>query len=758
MDALPVNFGSLNIPENARGDGNNSAMFPKLEVNAAMRDLSEIIWKEGGFRFRHTATNSRNLTYQYHCSQDQAHAKAHQSMVETEKQRDGRRMVRFPCKSKLNMRPCFQDRTLSLSINHEWHIPYENIEMSSAIQDLINSRVATKTPAEICREIRGISEASTVTRHQVYYLWQKANAKMWQRDSDPLVSATMLLSENHDYRDHYGVFVAGNVRALGFFARQSIESLAGSARRQLVMDSTFGTNSSGSDLFAVLAEVEDTGVPLAYCLVDLPQDNKSASGKAHADPGAITNIIQQFLERLKAFGFDPKCFAIDKDQAEISAVTAVWPDAKVQLCYWHVKRAVSMKLKSSKSTKTQDHYHPEKAQELVPNLEICWGSLPVRRPVSHRFGECECPSKGERIKAEGRLEPAAKEERETVLEIVCRHFNLHSLIPDSNGTFKSPDTLHRECAAEMYTWCKIRGYYRLWAYMYSNWYRLDQWKRWARCADPAEIPVLKTTMILESHWRTLKHDYLHRFNRPRVDLVVWILTSRVIPDAVHRMEAILIGQFRVFKARWREEFKKTWKRAASKAVNPEKLKKHHTNPVNWTCACKSFLFSRFLLCKHIVYCFEPPTPEFFNTVQRQTTCPFWKDERLILRPEFIPSVELQIDSDTQDLQEDDAREPALDSSCESELDEDEESDDEGSDDEEAVPMEKQWAEFKKKMQDVMLLADEQAAKGNDKFVERFIASNQANCTLLEEVKSLRNKRTMARTWDRHGHPATMYFK
>jgi hypothetical protein len=104
-------------------------------------------------------------------------------------------------------------------------------------------------PAEICREIRGISEASTVTRHQVYYLWQKANAKMWQRDSDPLVSATMLLSENCDHRDHYAVFVAGNVRALGFFVRRSIESLASSARRQFVMDSTFGTNNSGSDLF-----------------------------------------------------------------------------------------------------------------------------------------------------------------------------------------------------------------------------------------------------------------------------------------------------------------------------------------------------------------------------------------------------------------------------------------------------------------------------------------------------------------------------
>ena len=82
---------------------------------------------------------------------------------------------------------------------------------------------------------------------------------------------------------------------------------------------------------------------------------------------------------------------------------------------------------------------------------------------------------------------------------------------------------------------------------------------------------------------------------------------------------------------------------------------------------------------------------------------------------------LQIDSDTQDLQEDDARELAFDSSCESELDEDEESDNE-----EAVPMEIQWAELKKKKQDVMLLVDVRAvaAKGNYKFVERFIASNQ----------------------------------
>lgn len=68
-------------------------------------------------------------------------------------------------------------------------------------------------------------------------------------------------------------------------------------------------------------------------------------------------------------------------------------------------------------------------------------------------------------------------------------------------------------------------------------------------------------------------------------------------------------------------------------VDPKKLEEYHTNPVNWVRACRSFLYSRFLLCKHIVHCFESPSPEFFQTVSRQTTYPFWKDKQLVLRPE-----------------------------------------------------------------------------------------------------------------------------
>jgi hypothetical protein len=221
------------------------------------------------------------------------------------------------------------------------------------------------------------------------------------------------------------------------------------------------------------------------------------------------------------------------------------------------------------------------------------------------------------------------------------------------------------------------------------------------------------------------------------------------------MLAISSGQFRIFKARWREAFKKQWKKEAYKTVDPGKLKEYHTNPVDWVCACKSFLHNRFLICKHIVYCCEPPTPEFFETVSRQTTSPFCKDERLILRPEYAPRVELstRIFSGVEELQ-DNAQEALLDSS-ESESEQDKNEDDA---EQEAIPMETQIAEFRKTMQDAMALFEEQVAKGNEKFAERFMASNRMNHTLLEEVKHRRNKRSMPQTWGRYRHPATMYLK
>ena len=156
-------------------------------------------------------------------------------------------------------------------------------------------------------------------------------------------------------------------------------------------------NNAGMNLFSVLAEVDGAGIPLAYFFI---------KPGCMADNGAQTNLLDQFLRHFRHSGFMPTFFGVDKDTAEISAVHQVWPETGIQLCYWHSKRALRTKLNDSKKTATQQRYVPGDAQNLVPELEICWGSLVIRRPNGdHRYGRCQCPSRSVGLRKRKELSP-----------------------------------------------------------------------------------------------------------------------------------------------------------------------------------------------------------------------------------------------------------------------------------------------------------------------------------------------------------------
>ncbi|KAI1005725.1 hypothetical protein K3495_g2493 [Podosphaera aphanis] len=146
-------------------------------------------------------------------------------------------------------------------------------------------------------------------------------------------------------------------------------------------------------------------------------------------------------------------------------------------------------------------------------------------------------------------------------------------------------------------------------------------------------------MIVESHWRRIKRDFLYRFNRPRIDLVIWVLTSRAISQGLDRIRAIQLGDFRKGVASCRKTIKKQWKQYKGQEIGPESLQTYRTDAVKWTCGCQLFLLSRFLLCNHIDNCFEnfEDSIKLFGYVRRQRTVPFWVDRQLALRPEYQTS-------------------------------------------------------------------------------------------------------------------------
>ncbi|CAG8464324.1 19589_t:CDS:2 [Gigaspora margarita] len=51
---------------------------------------------------------------------------------------------------------------------------------------------------------------------------------------------------------------------------------------------------------------------------------------------------------------------------------------------------------------------------------------------------------------------------------------------------------------------------------------------------------------------------------------------------------------------WFDDFKKQWKLLASKPVDADAENYYIIDLTHWVCSCKSFLNSRFLICKHLV--------------------------------------------------------------------------------------------------------------------------------------------------------------
>ncbi|KAJ7101717.1 hypothetical protein C8R44DRAFT_887916 [Mycena epipterygia] len=211
--------------------------------------------------------------------------------------------------------------------------------------------------------------------------------------------------------------------------------------------------------------------------------------------------------------------------------------------------------------------------------------------------------------------------REPIINMMEKHYCAHPLLP--GYAVPTREGIRYWAVLQMYKFCVEHGLPEVWAYLWENWYRKSRWELWARSVHP-EIPILKTTMILESHWRRIKHDFLHHFHMPRCDLLAWILIVKLAPSFYRKLDRLLTdtGRYRELPS-WRKDFKRMWreleKRPITLPVNPA----YKTDVKRGLCTCPSLPTSRFLLCKHVVQGFEPVPPVFFLEVKRQRTAPFW---------------------------------------------------------------------------------------------------------------------------------------
>jgi len=188
----------------------------------------------------------------------------------------------------------------------------------------------------------------------------------------------------------------------------------------------------------VLGQIDGSGYPMTYLFLD----------NAKKDDGVRTAILANFFKQLYDRGLqNAEFFLTDKDRAQINAAQQIWPSIKIQLCLWHLKRAVKKRLGDT-SIPQRTSYNSQCASTLTGFIDLNFHPFAtMNEDLSNQWF---CP----------------REFRETILDKITYHFHLHPLIPNDENNFLTSDEIWLLSVQEMYDFCVQHDLKYVWAYMW----------------------------------------------------------------------------------------------------------------------------------------------------------------------------------------------------------------------------------------------------------------------------------------------------
>ncbi|KAK9234231.1 hypothetical protein V1525DRAFT_422426 [Lipomyces kononenkoae] len=438
-----------------------------------------------------------------------------------------------------------------------------------------------------------------ITRRQVHNLWASMTQSAWRRhDKDDYLSAQILLDETVDY--HLIEELQEPTVSLGFTTpfMHDRNLLILSEIKEIMVDATFGTNFHGFELYCVVGIYRYETVPLSYLLLDT---------RAVEENGKRGIRLTTWFKHLTLLGLRPSVGHSDKDFAEIVSALGVFslcnPSYNHHLCLWHSLRAIDTYLKTR--FKEGD------------NLRSMINALFVTARPKHLDFLKDKETEDWVLSNGSKRKPTLKETR-VIRALVKRHLlsspslpsvNLDDNMPTSGMQFSDWIDILTACVHEILDYCRKIDQPAIFRYLYLNWYRPshnDYRGRWEiaslsgrRDVTPV-IPLSRTTMRLESHWKLLKKDYLSPFVRPRVDLLCHVIIATLVLARINRLKQLQCN--REFPHMY-HDFVKLWRKcslAVEESTSFERESVFHTDRSKWFCSCRSYVMNSRYICKHLV--------------------------------------------------------------------------------------------------------------------------------------------------------------
>ncbi|KAK9427234.1 hypothetical protein V1505DRAFT_402664 [Lipomyces doorenjongii] len=247
-------------------------------------------------------------------------------------------------------------------------------------------------------------------QQQVYNIWLSLTRKEWERDAaDDFRSAQLLLEGQDGYRLIEGLQEPGV--SLGFITLCFSDSLKYDRAKmtEVFIDSTFGTNKHGYELYCVLTEYDLVSLPLSYLLLD-------------------TRGVRDVGKRgTRLTALNPNVVHTDKDFAEVTAASLAFKRNNNRynhhLCLWHSLRAIDQyvtgKIKSKGFESIDNTRNSTRLKALPQYLQF----LSVE---------------SDWILSNGQSKQCTRDQASTLRAMIKRHFLRHPVLPkrflDSEGS------------------------------------------------------------------------------------------------------------------------------------------------------------------------------------------------------------------------------------------------------------------------------------------------------------------------------------
>ncbi|KAH8976424.1 hypothetical protein EDB86DRAFT_2840982 [Lactarius hatsudake] len=502
-----------------------------------------------------------------------------------------------------------------------------------------------------------------ISAKQVHKAWTTMSETLWKKNIEPLPSVRALLNDLKDDVDILNLPEMEGIEQVAWVMKKIISPLQGKIV-EVGIDATYNMNSMHLKLYAILGEHDNAGFPLSYCLLTMASSVEDRNNPNDSEGKVPGEVSEQELQEgiIPLSGSDPNSLKIhvsvlssqSQDNMSMVSLTDGLPDSIWPRVSAHGGLPLTSGGPKSCCTPTHLDRSAQDAENYVgplpptggnpnPGQSPLTGSNPNSRHAHMRLagGRQEAgveptasskltiwiPTSWRYRRAESIAEDEPDEEttlgrctfcpikyREAIVDMMEHHFCAHPLIPGYSAL--TPEGIKAWAVKQMYSLCVHHDLLNLWAYLWENW-------------EPREIPHLKMTMFIEGHWWHVKEDYLQHFSLPHVDLLVWVLVTKLGPMYYRKLDVVLnnIGCFHKLPW-WRRDFKFEWNKATRTPITMPLNEKYKPDVNQFVCTCLQFVVSRFLLCKHLVQQFQPVNPKFFLEVTRNRCPPFWSHPSL----------------------------------------------------------------------------------------------------------------------------------